>query len=136
MQRTIFALAGCLVAGVAHARDPLVDPPAIAVPAGVSAEETAQAIKNALVGRTWVVTKHEPAGDGGRIDAALNIRAHQATITIAYDAREIDLDYVGSVNLDYKVKRNGTVLIHENYNGWINYLVADIQRHLQAATVD
>ena len=46
----------------------------------------------------------------------------------------VAIKYVSSENLDFKEKR-GKRYIHENYLSWIDYLVQDITRNLQNATV-
>ena len=110
----------------AQAREMLVDPEPVAIPAeGVTPDEVAQAIKAALIGRTWTVEKMAP----GRIDAALYIRKHVARVAITYDASTIRIAYQSSENLDYKEKR-GKRYIHDNYLGWIENLVGDIRRHV------
>jgi hypothetical protein len=111
---------------VGQAREELVDPGPVAVPAGLAAEKVAMAIKAALIGRTWTVAKESP----GHIDATLYVRSHVARIAITYDAREVRIAYVGSDNLDYKEK-NGKRYIHKNYLSWIGNLISDLSRHLQ-----
>ena len=109
----------------------LVDPGPVAIPAGLEEKEVVNAIKSALIARTWTVGKHSP----GRIDAALHIRAHRADIRIDYDTESVRIHYVGSENLDYKQKK-GRTFIHSNYIGWINNLTGDISRQLQLAALD
>ena len=92
----------------------------------VSMEQVATAIKDALRGRGWKVTKKAE----GAIDALLHIRSHTAAIAITFDQKEITLAYVSSTNLDYKEKKNGKKLIHRNYNNWIHNLERDIDVNL------
>jgi hypothetical protein len=123
--RWLTVLSLLAVSAAAPAREELVDPAPVAVPAGLSEQQVAEAIKMALVGRTWTVEKQQP----GRIDAALYIRTHVARIGIDYDATRVAIEYVSSDNLDYKEKR-GKRYIHDNYLGWIQFLVNDLKRHL------
>ena len=116
-----------LLMGAKELRDP--DP--VAVPQGLSSQAVARAIKMALTGRTWVVSKEQP----GRIDATLNLRAHVARIAITYDDNQVRLAYVSSDNLDYKDK-NGKRYIHKNYLSWVNNVLADLSRNLQNASMD
>ena len=115
-----------LLMGAKELRDP--DP--VAVPAGLPSTEVVRAIKTALGGRTWTVSKEEP----GRIDATLYLRAHVARIAITYDASQVRIAFVSCENLDYKEK-NGKRYIHKNYLSWINNLVADLSRNLQSASL-
>ena len=57
-----------LLLTMAFRQTPLVDPPPIDVPAGLTAVQVSKAVKGALIGRTWVVTAEHADG----IDAALN----------------------------------------------------------------
>ncbi|MBS0571084.1 MAG: hypothetical protein JSS28_10775 [Proteobacteria bacterium] len=110
---------------MAFRQAPLVDPPPIAITAKISPDNVVKAIKMALVHRGWAVTAVKP----GEVDSTLNLRDHTARIAITYDARKIQITYVGSTNLKYEVKK-GTPYIHKNYLGWIENLVTDIQGNL------
>lgn len=113
------------------AKELLVDPAPIAVPAALDDAKIAQAIKASLIARTWTVMAVKP----GHIDATLYIRKHTATIAIDWTVGgSVAIKYVSSENLDFKEKR-GKRYIHENYLSWIDYLVQDITRNLQNATV-
>ena len=116
-----------LLMGAKELRDP--DP--VAVPAGLPAAEVVRAIKTALGGRTWTVSKEVP----GRIDATLYLRAHVARIAITWDDSQVRLAYVSSENLDYKDK-NGKRYIHKNYLSWVNNVLADLSRNLQNASME
>ena len=127
--RTLLVLLLALLPLAASARSTeLSDPDPIAIPAGMAPEKVAQAIRSALIGRTWTVTKQQP----GRIDATLHIRSHTATIAVTYDAQQIHIAYVSSDNLKYNEKKNGKRTIHSNYMQWIQNVVLDLQRQLQA----
>jgi len=53
----------------------------------------------------------------GLMRAPLDIRSHQALVDIPFDARRFSIRYVSSSNLDYD-----GVVIHRNYNGWVQNL--------------
>jgi hypothetical protein len=108
----------------------LVDPPPISVPAKLSAKDVSKAIRAAIVQRGWVVAKDE----NGLIDAVLDVRKHEAKVAIKYDPKQIQITYVGSTNLDYDEK-GGARHIHKKYNQWIDNMVGDIQRSLQAEAI-
>ncbi|EIL98133.1 hypothetical protein RHOFW104T7_15970 [Rhodanobacter thiooxydans] len=116
-----------LLLTMAFRQTPLVDPPPIDVPAGLTAVQVSKAVKGALIGRTWVVTAEHADG----IDAALNGNDYQAKIHVAFDTHQVKISYVDSTNLKYKVKKDGTRLIHTNYMNWMRYLSGDIGRDLQ-----
>ena len=129
--RVVAIVVLCLLAIVSplHAREILVDPEPIAIPAeGITQDEVLDSIKAALMGRTWTIEKVAP----GRVDAALYIRRHVARIAITFDDAAIRIAYQSSDNLDFKEKR-GKRYIHENYLGWIQNLVGDIRRHVSNA---
>lgn len=118
-------------ATAAQAREKLVDPAPVTIPAGLSGEQVTKDIKRALAGRGWEVTAEQP----GRIDARLHLRDHVAVIRVTYDATSVQFAYVDSTNLDFKEKR-GQRYIHGNYLGWINYLRTDLTTNLQLTQVD
>ena len=104
---------------------PLVEQSPIAVPAGLGAEQTAKALKSALLGRKWTIT-----GEGaGKIDATLYIRSHVASIAITYDDKEVRFAYVSSENLKYRM-REGVPHIHRNYMVWVRDLAAEMSRSM------
>jgi len=105
---------------------PLVDPPPLAVPTGMTQVQVSKAIKAALAGRGWAVAGEKD----GVIDASLHLRKHVANIRISYDARQVRFAYVSSSELKYEEKR-GRRYIHKNYLGWIQNLVDDTGRDLQ-----
>jgi hypothetical protein len=108
----------------------LVDPPPIAVPAKLTVKDVSKAIRAAIVTRGWVAAKDEK----GVIDAILNVRAHEVKVAIQYDLKQVAIKYVDSKNLDYDEK-GGTRHIHKKYNQWIDNMVGDITRALQAEAI-
>lgn len=104
---------------------PLSDPEPLPVPAGVTAEQTAKAIKAALVGRTWEITEEQP----GKIISTLHLRSHMAKIEVTYDEKVINIKYLDSSELMYEDKKGGR-FIHRNYLSWIQNVRSDISRNL------
>ncbi|MEY2117008.1 MULTISPECIES: hypothetical protein [Rhodanobacter] len=105
----------------------LVDPRPISMPAGLTAVQVSKAVNGALVGRTWVVTAEHADG----IDAALNGNDYQAKSHVAFDTHQVKISYVDSTNLKYKVKKDGTRLIHTGYMNWMRQW-----RHRPGSAVD
>jgi hypothetical protein len=108
----------------------LVDPPPIAVPAKLTTKDVSKAIRMAIVQRGWVAAKDE----NGVIDATLLVRTHEVKVAITYDPKLVTIKYVDSKNLDYDEK-GGTRHIHKKYNQWIDNMVGDITRSLQAEAI-
>jgi hypothetical protein len=88
------------------------------------------AIMRALANRGWLA---EPEGPG-TIRGILNIREHQAVISIHYTPTSYQITYVSSQNLNYS-NTGGTERIHGNYNSWIQNLMADIDTLLAGGHV-
>lgn len=106
----------------------LLDPPPIAVPAGLSQAQVASEIRRALQDRGWAVNQERP----GEIEATLYLRGHEVRIAITHDARDVRIAYLASANLDYE-EAEGKRWIHSNYTGWIGFLSGDLQNNLRAA---
>jgi len=88
-----------------------------------SADEVKKAIKIAGVSLGWVITEN----GSNKLKGVLNLRSHQAIISIPYSTKEYSLIYQSSVNLDYDSSEK---TIHNNYNGWIQNLNNNIQVQL------
>ena len=73
----VFSLTGCRTIQMPPS-------PTISVPDGVKEEQIENAIVKAMVTKKWEVLKKEP----GKITAVLNIRKHQLTHMIKYNAQE------------------------------------------------
>lgn len=108
-------------------QSPLVDPAPISVPAGLTAVQVAKGVRAALIGRGWTVTGQQD----GSVSASLSRNEWVAKIRVDYTTAQVQIRYVDSTNLKYKVKRDGTRLIHSNYMGWMQYLSGDIGRNLE-----
>ena len=116
-----------LLLTMAFRQTPLVDPPPINVPAGMTSVQVGKAVKGALIGRGWVPSNERDDG----VDATLTGNDYTAKIHIAFDTRQVKITYVDSTHLKYEVKKDGTRMIHVNYMGWMRYLTQDIGRNLQ-----
>jgi len=84
-------------------------------------EQVRQAIIAGGTSKGWIMQETKP----GVVHGTLKARTHQADIDVTYTTTSYSIDYVSSVDLDYK---NG--MIHRNYNKWIEYLNAAIQAQL------
>jgi len=109
----------------------LVNPPPITVPAGLSEQVVAKAIRVGVAQRGWVLTRQDP----GYVEATLHLRTHMARIGITFDTQSISIKYLESENLDYEVKK-GVERIHRNYQKWISNVVQDINVQLQVAVAE
>lgn len=118
--------------GAVQARQaPLADPAPVAIPAGLSETVVLKDIKRALIGRGWTVDAERP----GEIDSTLRLRTHVARVRVSWDTQTVRIVYVGSENLDYKVKR-GKKYIHPNYLGWVSNIAKDIGTNLQLSALE
>jgi len=106
----------------------LLDPPPIAVPAGLTEKAVSQAIRLGVSSRGWIITGQDP----GYLEATLHLRSHMAKIGISYDTQAIRIKYLESSNLDYEVRADGQH-IHRNYLKWIDNVVHDISVQLSLA---
>ncbi len=131
LRRILILLLLIPFAAFAGGKAELVNPPPVPVPSGLDAKQVSNAIKSALIARTWNIAASAP----GQIDATLNVRAHRADIRIRYDDKSIQISYLDSSNLDFKEKK-GKQYIHSNYLSWINNLVGDMSRSMQLLALD
>ena len=116
-----------LLLTMAFRQKPLIDPPPIDVPSGLTAVQVGKAVKGALIGRGWAITAEQANG----MDSTLTGNDYTAKIHVAFDTRQIRISYVDSTNLKYEVRKDGQRMIHTNYMGWMKYLSDDIGRNLQ-----
>ncbi len=124
---SMFAFSGAVQARQA----PLTDPAPVSVPAGLSEAVVLKDIKRALIGRGWTVDAERP----GEIDSTLRLRTHIARVRVSWDAQTVRIVYVGSENLDYKVKR-GKKFIHPNYLGWVSNIAKDMGTNFQLSALE
>ncbi|MBW3778252.1 hypothetical protein GL272_15275 [Aeromonas veronii] len=121
----ISALALVLVAGCSTSQ-PVMNMTNNQVPPSLSESDISRSIINAGVSKRWVMREERP----GLITGHIQVRQHQANISIPYNTANYSINYVSSVNLDDKGKGK----IHRNYNRWINGLNQAIQLELNRAS--
>lgn len=114
------------------AATPLVDPPAVDVPATISQKDAMAILRKTLIMRDWVLVKES----ANEVDARLSVRTHSITVRFALSGNAIGFKYLDSVNMDYEVGRKGHPVIHRKYAGWMANVAAALRRELQMATLD
>jgi hypothetical protein len=92
----------------------------------LSIDDVRKEIVAAGVAAGWQMVASKP----GEIIGTLNIRSHQAVVSIPYSAKHYSILYKDSSNLKYDEKAQ---TIHENYAGWIQRLDGAIRSRLTAA---
>ena len=92
----------------------------------LSVDEVRKEIVAAGVAAGWQMVATKP----GEIVGTLNIRSHQAVVSIPYTAKNYSILYKDSKNLKYD---EAAQTIHENYSGWIQRLDGAIRTRLAAA---
>ncbi|MBH0204061.1 MAG: hypothetical protein HP496_17630 [Nitrospira sp.] len=93
-----------------------------------SMEDVQNAIITAGVGLGWQMAVAKP----GEIIGTLNLRSHQAVVTIPYTTKHYSILYKSSNNLKYDA---ATQTIHENYLAWIQRLDGAIRTRVTAAGI-
>lgn len=91
-----------------------------------SMEDVQKAIILAGAELGWAMAVVKP----GEIMGTLNIRSHQAVVTIPYTTKTYSILYKDSSNLKYDADKQ---TIHQNYTGWIQQLDGAIRSRLTAA---
>jgi hypothetical protein len=91
-----------------------------------SLEEVQKAIISAGAALGWQMAIVQP----GEIVGTLNVRSHQAVVSIPYTTKTYSILYKDSSNLKYDAEKQ---TIHENYSGWIQRLDGAIRSRLTAA---
>ena len=91
-----------------------------------SLDDVQNAIIQAGAGLGWTMAVVKP----GEISGTLNVRSHQAVVTIPYTTKSFSILYKDSSNLKYNAEKQ---TIHENYTGWIQRLDGAIHSRLTAA---
>ncbi len=66
----------------------------------------------------------------GEILGTLNVRSHQAVVSIPYTTKSYSILYKDSNNLHYNAEKQ---TIHENYNGWVQRLDQAIRSRVTGA---
>ena len=114
---------------IAHSAN-LKDPEPSLWGCDLSPEQVLQGIRAGLVGRGWIVTEDD--GQGNLVAQILVRAKHTLIVDIVYNDQSFDINYKDSDNLDYRIRRNGTVNIHRNANSWMNNIRMDITAQLSA----
>lgn len=91
-----------------------------------SLEDVQKAIIAAGVGLGWQMAVAKP----GEIIGTLNIRKHQAVVSIPYTTKSYSILYKDSNNLKYDAEAQ---TIHANYASWVQRLDGAIRARLSAA---
>ena len=89
-------------------------------------EEVQKAIIGAGAALDWQMAVVKP----GEIVGTLNVRSHQAVVSIPYTTKNYSILYKDSNNLKYDAKNQ---TIHANYLSWIQRLDNAIRSRLTAA---
>ncbi|KAF1722307.1 hypothetical protein [Pseudoxanthomonas wuyuanensis] len=124
----LLAAALAVMSGPAAAgkHDPMAIPQYQRVESTNGIAPTAARIKAAVIHagqrRGWTVVDSEP----GRVTLRYSPREHEVVVAVRYDDNGFKIEYVSSVEMNYRVKR-GAPEIHGNYNRWIRNLAHDIQ---------
>jgi hypothetical protein len=91
-----------------------------------SMEDVQKAIIQAGAALGWTMAVVKP----GEIMGTLNVRSHQAIVTIPYTSKTYSILYKDSTNLKYDADKQ---TIHTNYASWIQRLDGAIRSRLTAA---
>jgi hypothetical protein len=110
----------------AHARSTeLRDPDRTEFECTLSKDKALKAIKAGMRVRGWTYKK---GSKPGQIVGRILVRGkHTLWVTINYDQKSFDIDYKDSDNLNYRVKDDGTRLLHPNALSWMENLRNDIR---------
>lgn len=132
MKRLISSVVMVPLALLLMAAAPLVDPPAVDVPAAISPKEAMTILRKTLIQRDWVLLKDS----ANEVEGKLNVRVHSITVRFTLSDRKINFKYLDSVNMDYKVDRHGNPVIHRKYAGWMNNVATALNREFQMAMLE
>ena len=88
-----------------------------------SMEDVQKGIIAAGVGLGWQMQVAKP----GEIIGTLNLRSHQAVVSIPYNTKHYSILYKDSNNLKYNAEKQ---TIHENYSSWVQRLDGAIRSRL------
>jgi hypothetical protein len=123
MHRTakVFVAVCLLFVAACASKPPVMNIDNVAIATPHTLEQVRQAIVAGGVSKGWLMQETKP----GVVHGTLKAHSHQAEVDVTYTAQTYSIDYVSSVNLDYK---NGT--IHRNYNKWVSNLNEAIRAQL------
>jgi len=92
----------------------------------LSIEDVQKTIVAAGAGLGWQMAVAKP----GEIIGTLNIRNHQAVVSIPYTTKSYSILYKDSNNLHYDAEKQ---TIHQNYSSWVQRLDGAIRSRMTAA---
>ncbi|NOQ31619.1 MAG: hypothetical protein GQ570_10905 [Helicobacteraceae bacterium] len=116
----VLMLSGCRMAQIYNVKDA----PVIVKPA-TSDRAIFNAINRAGTSLGWDISSVKD----GEARGVLNIRDHQAVVSITYNDKSYNIKYVSSINLKAE---NGE--IKSNYNGWVQNLERNINLQISELT--
>lgn len=94
---------------------------------GLSQDQVRKAILLACSERGWTAQEVSP----GLLEAKLVVRGkHTVYADIPYSASSYAIKYKSSINMEYETKKDGTHIIHPNYNKWVHLLEQNINNNL------
>lgn len=131
LQRSLFAvvlgLAFCAASQAsAAAEGPGTPAGSVAVPNGLSKSEVKETIIMTLAGRGWAIQEKTDE----KVVGYLKHRANEATVTLVYDDKTVELFCVG-----YEInKKTGERKKPELPNGWLNFIRNDLTKKLNQLT--
>ncbi len=112
-------LAGCTSAAIMDINDRSI--PQTQAGKTLSMDQIQAAIMKGSIQKGWVPSVVKP----GLVEASIQVRTHQAVVSIPYTQTDYDILYKSSQNLDESGGK-----IHRNYNRWVANLSASIQEEL------
>ena len=122
MNRIAIVGAACLLALLAACTSAPINNIQNAPIAGThTADQVRQAILAGGAAKGWTMQETKP----GVVHGVLKVRGHEAAVDVPYSTTSYSIEYVSSLNLDYKDGK-----IHRNYNKWIGNLNEAIQAQL------
>ncbi len=105
------------------------DVPTAAAHKPITLQQMQDAILKACVTHNWQAREIQP----NLIEASIVVRGkHHVTVSIPYTATHYSIKYKSSVNMEYKTKKDGTTVIHPNYNNWVANLDQSIRQNIAA----
>ena len=116
---SILSLTGCRSAQVQNVPEQII----VSNKDNLTNDDVFKAIVRAGSSLGWIVSKK----DNNTAIATLNVRDHQAVVTVSYNTKTFSINYLSSMNLKYNSATNE---IHSNYNGWISNLHRKIQAEI------
>lgn len=121
----LFAMA-CAAEGLANGAVPMQSPQmaSLSLPPGkeILPEDLRGKISAAASSSGWIIVSEQP----GAFVLKRNMRdKHEFEITLHYDTKHVQAEYLSSRNLEYRV-RGRTTYIHWKYNHFVALLLQDI----------